>query len=154
MSRCQVVTRTGTQCKNGINCLVHSQMGPECSICLMHTNKTRATKTLICGHVFHRRCITQWCINDGATCPMCRRIINPSKYKISINIENLETNVASLMMLSEVSVMALFGGFNTQEFPTNTEIQFQMANDGDLQSLLRDLHISLTDVNPLVFDAE
>ncbi|KAF5867661.1 uncharacterized protein Bfra_010635lb [Botrytis fragariae] len=42
------------------------------SITISNEPHHAAVKMKICGHVFGRRCITQW-LKDNNTCPMCRR---------------------------------------------------------------------------------
>ena len=49
---------------------------PECSVCLsgITTSNDKKNKTLPCGHVFHRKCVTDWeDSNRRLTCPMCRK---------------------------------------------------------------------------------
>ena len=41
----------------------------ECPVCL--DPMTGATATLVCGHLFHKDCITDW-VRSQATCPTCR----------------------------------------------------------------------------------
>ena len=48
----------------------------ECSICLGAMLNPRHTKTLRCGHKFHRKCIEQWTATNPS-CPSCRRSIEP-----------------------------------------------------------------------------
>ena len=52
----------------------------ECVICLSLMIYPRLTRTLICGHTFHRKCINEW-INIGrrTICPTCRRSIEPKR---------------------------------------------------------------------------
>lgn len=39
----------------------------KCTICLEHVNNI----PLVCGHVFHNKCITKW-LDKHKTCPNCR----------------------------------------------------------------------------------
>lgn len=50
----------------------------ECGICLGPMLYPRATRTLICGHTFHRNCIDKWIIIDPS-CPTCRQSIEPKR---------------------------------------------------------------------------
>ena len=52
----------------------------ECVICLSLMIYPRLTRTLICGHTFHRKCINEW-INIGrrTICSTCRRSIEPKR---------------------------------------------------------------------------
>ena len=47
-----------------------------CNICLGAMLQPRLTKTLPCGHRFHRKCIDQWTATNPS-CPSCRRSIEP-----------------------------------------------------------------------------
>jgi len=50
----------------------------ECSICSGTMLYPRLTKTLRCGHKFHRKCIEQWnAINPS--CPLCKASIEPER---------------------------------------------------------------------------
>jgi len=44
----------------------------ECPVCL--DPMTGATATLVCGHLFHKHCITDWA-RSQATCPTCRETL-------------------------------------------------------------------------------
>lgn len=43
----------------------------DCSICLMGIKTRLSSKTLKCGHKFHRRCILKWA-RINKSCPNCR----------------------------------------------------------------------------------
>jgi hypothetical protein len=47
-----------------------------CNICLGAMLQPRLTKTLPCGHKFHRKCIDKWNANNPS-CPLCRASIEP-----------------------------------------------------------------------------
>ena len=151
---CSTITRSGRACKNGTSCPVHS-LGPECPICLVPTTRTRSTQRLKCGHVFHRPCIQQWTDTGAPTCPTCRALINPSKYRVTLNIENTETHVNTTVTLLDASIIALFNGLGTHVLQSeHTEIQIDLTDDRDVYNFLEDLRIRLADVNPLVFNTE
>jgi hypothetical protein len=48
----------------------------ECSICYGTMLYPRLTKTLRCGHKFHRKCINKWTATNPS-CPFCRTSIEP-----------------------------------------------------------------------------
>jgi hypothetical protein len=50
----------------------------ECSICYGTMLYPRLTKTLRCGHKFHRKCVEQWTATNS-TCPFCRASIEPER---------------------------------------------------------------------------
>jgi len=49
----------------------------ECSVCLGEEN---LNKKLVCGHVFHAKCIKEWIEKGSSTCPVCRATIDSNKY--------------------------------------------------------------------------
>jgi len=68
-----------------------------CPICLGAMLNPRHTKTLRCGHKFHRECIDQW-NTTNPSCPSCRTSIEPERpyhlqrpisMPISSNINNI-----------------------------------------------------------------
>jgi hypothetical protein len=50
----------------------------ECSICYGTMLYPRLTKTLRCGHKFHKKCIDQWTATNPS-CPLCRTSIEPER---------------------------------------------------------------------------
>ena len=71
----------------------------ECPICYGTMLYPRLTKTLRCGHKFHRKCIDQWTATNSS-CPLCRTPIEPElphhlRTRVSItsnnNINNTNT---------------------------------------------------------------
>ncbi|KAG8185032.1 hypothetical protein JTE90_017055 [Oedothorax gibbosus] len=45
-----------------------------CPICLNTYPHAKATKSLKCGHCFHRVCVSKWFLmSSGKRCPVCRR---------------------------------------------------------------------------------
>ena len=156
-SSCPGTTRKGRPCKNGPLCHVHCQpCGPECSICLNPTTKTRSTKTLRCRHTFHRLCIDEWLDKGGAVCPMCRNLIRPSRYKVTLHVENVESKTSNILELGETAILELFHGlgFGPSNTPDQLDIEMSIENDQALEYFLNDLHIRLSDVNSLIFDTE
>jgi hypothetical protein len=58
---------------NEVQLVIDSENDTEdCSICLENT--TRDDTRLICGHVFHNRCLHEW-LDEHTTCPVCRAIL-------------------------------------------------------------------------------
>jgi hypothetical protein len=46
-----------------------------CSICLeSNKNDEKVSEKLICGHFYHKDCISQW-LENNTTCPLCRVIV-------------------------------------------------------------------------------
>jgi hypothetical protein len=47
----------------------------ECSICIENFCCGEYQRTLVCNHVFHKKCIDKWFKKDKNECPICRRVI-------------------------------------------------------------------------------
>ena len=75
MNRCNARTRLDKRCRNKCTkglatCYVHSD---ECCVCLDRLGAGSVICKLVCGHIFHDRCIQRW-INSDGRCPVCRFI--------------------------------------------------------------------------------
>jgi hypothetical protein len=155
MSVCTSITKQGKPCKNGLNCHLHNNETESCSICLNPARKTRGVKDLRCGHRFHKKCINEWVEKGGNTCPMCRKSIDETKFKVSIRIENTEHNVTNTWPLPSFSISALMNGLNMEEFHFGTsEIRMNLDTSEDFELFIRDLGIRITDLDALIFDTE
>jgi hypothetical protein len=76
-----------------------------CSICYGTMLYPRLTKTLRCGHKFHRKCIEQWNATNP-TCPFCRASIEPEipyhlQRRISMPTSNINTTINTVNALIE-----------------------------------------------------
>jgi len=74
-----------------------------CSICYGTMLYPRLTKTLRCGHKFHRKCIEQWNATNP-TCPFCRASIEPEipyhiQRRISMPTSNINTTINTVNAL-------------------------------------------------------
>jgi hypothetical protein len=76
-----------------------------CSICYGTMLYPRLTKTLRCGHKFHRKCVEQWNATNP-TCPFCRASIEPEipyhlQRRISMPTSNINTTINTVNALIE-----------------------------------------------------
>jgi hypothetical protein len=155
MSFCNSMTNQGKPCKNGANCHLHSSEPESCSICLNPARKTRGVKDLRCGHRFHAKCIQEWSARGGNTCPMCRKSMDDSKYKVSIRIENTEQNISNAWDLPDFSVTSLFGDLGLDDLNfTTSEVNMNVNNMRDMEEIMRDLGIRIANLDSFIFDAE
>jgi hypothetical protein len=86
----------------------------ECPICYGTMLYPRLTKTIRCGHKFHRKCIEQWNATNSS-CPLCRTSIEPEipyhlqryiSIPISTNINNTVNTINALIAgLANVATM-------------------------------------------------
>jgi hypothetical protein len=110
----------------------------ECAICLAHLRRTRSSRELSCGHVFHSKCIDKWkkaSANASAdsTCPLCRKKFDVPKFKVMVSIENTESNVTETTQLLDYSNLFI------NMFAITTELHFNVENDDELESILSDI---------------
>jgi hypothetical protein len=48
-----------------------NHLAETCSICLDHYTTATYTRTLPCGHTFHKKCVDKW-LKQAFDCPYCR----------------------------------------------------------------------------------
>jgi hypothetical protein len=155
MSFCEFVTKQGKPCKNGSNCHLHCNETETCSICLNPARKTRGVKDLRCGHRFHKKCINGWASKGGDTCPMCRKPLDESKFRVSVTIENTERNTTNTWPLPSFSITTLLEGLGLEDFTFGTsEIRMNLENDHDMESFMNELGIRIANFDTLILDTE
>ena len=118
---------------------------PECAICLGEVRSTRSNPPIRCGHIFHSHCIQKWKDEGKNTCPTCRKVFDVSQFKVTLTVQNnytAESNTVSLESEAIFNIMDIF------------DMSFDVENTVDLDSLLSDLGVSLTDLDALVLDTE
>ena len=117
-----------------------------CSICLNEVKSTRANPPTRCGHMFHSHCLQAWKQKGKNTCPVCRKVFDASQFKITVTVQNNHTAVSNTVSLNENVTMDVIDLF---------DLSFEgVENLLDLDSILSDLGVSLTDFDPSIFDAE
>jgi hypothetical protein len=95
--------------------------------------------------MFHSHCLEQWKDQGKNTCPTCRKVFDASQFRIVVTIQNNYTATANSVSLNEESIFDVLDLF---------DITFDVENQPDLDSILADLGVSLTDFDPSVLDAE
>jgi hypothetical protein len=116
-----------------------------CAICLNEVRCTRTNPPIRCGHMFHSHCLQGWKDQGKNTCPTCRKVFDTSQFQIIVTIHNNYTAMANSVSLNEESI------FNVMDL---FDITFDVQDTMDLDSILSDLGVSLTDFDPTVFDTE
>ena len=149
---CNSLTSSGNNCKNSKNCHLHSenQNHHECSICLSSVRKTRGVKELICGHMFHNRCLNSWKETGGTTCPMCRKTFDETKYKVTISIQNNQNQNQVTTISSTMGSVTPF----LDDIGYFTELTVSLDSNRDLGGFLENLNIRLADLDPSIFNTE
>ena len=127
-----------------------------CAICLNSIRKTRSTIELPCGHLYHKNCIESWENRGNDTCPLCRRNMSSNNFKVTIKIENLRVDRSATLNLNHEDVHTILErlGITESELDiVSTDIMFDIEDLQSLQSILTDLGISTSNVDPSVLDA-
>lgn len=117
----------------------------QCAICLNEVRTTRSNPPIRCGHAFHSNCLEEWKSKGKNTCPLCRKVFDVSQFKVTVTIQNnytAQSNTVSLESEAIFNIMDIF------------DMSFDVENTIDLESLLTDLGVSLSDLDSLVLDAE
>jgi len=95
--------------------------------------------------VFHSHCLQEWKDQGKNSCPNCRKIIDGAQFKITVTVQNNYTATANSVSLNEDSIFNVLDLF---------DINFDVDEIPDLDSILADLGVSLTDFDPSILDAE
>jgi hypothetical protein len=95
--------------------------------------------------MFHSHCLQRWKEQGKNTCPTCRKVFDTSQFKIVVTIQNNYTAASNSVSLNEESIFDVLDLF---------DITFDVENQPDLDSILADLGVSLTDFDPTVLDTE
>ena len=113
-----------------------------CAICLNTVRETRSHVPLRCGHLFHSHCIDAWKRQGKHTCPTCRKVFDGSNFKVQLIVHNMANETSNTLPVeNDFSLDVL-------------DIFFDVDNLIDLDSLLADFGVSMTDLDPLVLDTE
>lgn len=117
-----------------------------CSICLSEVRQTRNNVPIRCGHLFHNTCIDKWKQKGHKTCPMCRKIFDASNFNVVISIRNnYESTSNALSLTSEEAVFNVLDIF---------DLTFDVDNVLDLNDILDDIGVTLTDFDSSILNAE
>jgi hypothetical protein len=116
-----------------------------CSICLADVRSTRKNPPIRCGHIFHTHCLERWKEQGKNTCPTCRRVFDVSQFKVEVKIHNNYTHTSNVISLNDESMLSVLDLF---------DISIDIDNVPDLDSILSDLGVSLSDFDSSVFNAE
>ena len=126
-----------------------------CAICLNSIRKTRSTTELPCGHLYHKNCIGSWEERGNDTCPLCRRNMSTSNFKVTIKIENLRLDRNTVLNLNLEDVQGVLDrlGITENELDViSTDIMFDVEDLQSLQSIFTDLGISTSNIDATVLD--
>ena len=116
-----------------------------CSICLNEVRCTRTNPPIRCGHMFHSHCLQEWKNQGKNTCPVCRKVFDATQFKIIVTIHNNYTAVSNSVSLNEESIFDVLDLF---------DITFDVEDAPDLDSILADFGMGLTDFDSTILDAE
>jgi len=95
--------------------------------------------------MFHSHCIQEWKDKGKNACPVCRKVFDVSKFKVTLTVQNnytAQSNTVSLQSEAIFNIMDVF------------DMSFDVEDTVDLDSLFADLGVSLSDLDTLVLDTE
>ena len=113
-----------------------------CAICLNPVRVTRSHVPIRCGHLFHSHCLDNWKQRGKHTCPVCRKIFDGSNFKVQLIVHNMSNETSNALNVESTFALDVLDVF------------FDVQNLIDLDSLLSDFGMSVSDLDPLVLDAE
>jgi hypothetical protein len=95
--------------------------------------------------MFHSHCLQEWKNQGKNTCPVCRKVFDATQFKIIVTIHNNYTAVSNSVSLNEESIFDVLDLF---------DITFDVEDAPDLDSILADFGMSLTDFDSTILDTE
>ena len=95
--------------------------------------------------MFHSHCLHEWKNQGKNTCPVCRKVFDATQFKIIVTIHNNYTAVSNSVSLNEESIFDVLDLF---------DITFDVEDAPDLDSILADFGMSLTDFDSTILDTE
>jgi hypothetical protein len=113
-----------------------------CAICLNPVRETRHNKPIRCGHLFHSHCIENWKSMGKQTCPICRKIFDGGSFRVTLTIENLIHERTVVRELEDEFIFDTLDAF------------FDVEDASELESLLADFGVSMSNLDPLVLNTE
>jgi len=111
-----------------------------CAICLNTVRETRSHVPIRCGHLFHSHCIEHWKQQGKNTCPICRKVFDGSRYKVQLTVHNVSNQTSNTLIVNN-NMVAL-------------DVLFEVQDIIDLDSLLSDFGVGMTDFDPFILDTE
>ncbi len=114
-----------------------------CTICLNPVRVTRQNTPLRCGHLFHQHCIEDWKARGKQTCPVCRKIFDGSNFQVTLTVKNMINNSTFVQNVEEDQFI-----FDT------LDAFFDIEDTSELESLLTDFGVSMSNLDPLVLHTE
>jgi len=85
-----------------------------CSICTEKFTIMCRTKKLICGHLFHKKCINKW-LKVNLTCPLCRVNIQQRKEYKSILADITHLYILFLLLIFLILIVTLLLLYHTND---------------------------------------
>ncbi len=113
-----------------------------CAICLNPVRETRQNPALRCGHVFHSHCIEDWKSRGKQTCPVCRKIFDGSNFRVTVTIQNLIHDSNVVTQVDDAYIFDTLDAF------------FDVDSTDELESLLSDFGVSMSNLNTLILNTE
>lgn len=117
----------------------------ECTTCAICLNPVRVKymttpKCWVLSCFSH--CIEDWKSRGKQTCPVCRKIFDGSNFRVTVTIQNLIHDTNVIRQVDDAYIFDTLDAF------------FDVDHVDELESLLSDFGVSMSNLNPIIFDTE
>lgn len=163
--RCGQPTGSGAPCRikvqGGGPCHLH-KTDNQCSVCLLNMTDNN-TRSLDCGHTFHRRCVERWkmACTGAPTCPMCRTPFDVPQYRCILTIQRVADGATTQqdVPMTDMERVVRDLGLQLRELTdegVRMDVAFNVEHNEDIRYVLQELgilHFTLPAFSPEPGDA-
>lgn len=148
--RCGQPTGSGAPCRikvlGGGPCHLH-KMDNQCSVCFLNMSDN-TTRSLECGHTFHRRCVERWkmACTGSPTCPMCRTPFDVPQYRCILTIQRVADGATTQqdVPMTDMERVVRELGLQLRELTdegVRMDVGFNVEQNEDIRYVLQELGI-------------
>ena len=148
--RCGQPTGSGAPCRikvfGGAPCHLH-KTDNQCSVCLLNMTQNN-TRSLECGHTFHRRCVERWKMTCTGlpTCPMCRVPFDVPQYRCILTIQRVADGATTQqnVPITDMERVVRDLGLQLRDLDADgvrMDVAFNVEHNEDIRYVLQELGI-------------